>query len=312
MFKVLMLAIVAFGVSCTGAAAQLQGMDQGPTPSGLSLELSTAHVTFMLGEPVVLGVKVINTGKEPRQVPKNLKPEFGMIQYEISRNGGAFERFTPWALKEQVDAYAMLAPDASLEDDADIFFDGRKWVFNQPGDYQVRARGRNLQSRALSFKVTAPGSTAEKAAADLLLANPEAGLFLVLRGGDHLEKGKSTLEQVAKSVPGTAIAAHANLSLGLNQLQSAPNFNSKTVRAPDPTAAAAFLQRVDTKLLPQEKTAQTMLGRASAFRQLGQEGAAREIEEKLPSTLAAQFPAVNLRDFQQRTVPNIKQQLQLQ
>jgi hypothetical protein len=304
MNKFLMAALLILAVAVPAAIMHAQ-------QPGLALELSVPRVNMVLGEPVVVHVKIVNGGSSSAQVPKDLKPEFGAVQYEISRDGGKFVRFTPWALKEQSDPFAVLPAGANIEDDADIFFDGRKWVFDKPGEYKVRARHRNLQSRELAFKVVAPTNGAEKAAAELLLANPEAGMFLVLRGGDHLTRGMSTLEQVANAAPGSALAAHANLSLGLNKLQAAPNFTNSTVRAADPQAASAYLQRVDTKLLSQEKTAQAMLGQASAYRQLGQERAAREIEEKLPATLTNQFPGVNLNDFQQRTMPNIKQQLQL-
>jgi hypothetical protein len=259
-------------------------------------------------------VRLVNEGTEPATVERRLSPQFGAVTYEITRRPGEPNadrfKFTPLVHKELADPVTSLAPGKNLEEDAELFFDGRQWVFREPGLYHVEAiYQRRLRSNVLLLRILPPSNEKEALAARLMIENPEAGKFLALHGGDHLTRGMAVLEQVSVDGAGTPHAAHANLVLGLSKLQPFADLSNNRIRPSQPQTALAFLGKVDVGALGVDGATTALLGQAQALRLLNNEGQARELEQKLPDVLKKQFPRLDLPQFQQLRVPDLKKEL---
>jgi hypothetical protein len=273
----------------------------------LQLVLSPPASDIILGEPVSVRVTLRNSGQEPVKVAAYLKPEFVSVAYRIGRDQDPLEPFSPWAIKEPAKLNVMLFPGRTVEADADLFFDGKRWIFTTAGTYRVQANylGK-LESNILSLTVRAPRNDQEATAANALLSSTEAGRFLLLRGSDHLRSGMEVLLGVSRDQPNTPHASHARLALGVSQLRPFRDFATGGLRPANPQAALELLERVDVSRLGVERTTETVLGRAKALRLLNNEAGARAVESTLPEFLQRRFPGTDVEAIYRELVPALK------
>ena len=262
-----------------------------PAYAELRLTISPTISSPIVGEPVAVLISLRNAGEGPETVAKRLSPEFGATEFFITNpGGGERRRFNPFALKELVDATQSLAPGATVDDSAELFHDGKDWVFKEPGTYRIEAiYNGSVAAPPISLTVAAPRTDAERAAANQLIADNEAGLFLLVKGGENLERGRTTLQTVADRYPNAAQATHANLALGVHLSRAAPNFRTQQIRPADLPAASARLLRVNyNRLTPNE----LLQGRMATFRMsvaLGQTPAIRTLGQRFNVT---RFPSI--------------------
>jgi hypothetical protein len=299
MFRIALPLALTLALGATGAHAAAQ----------LELSLAAPKASFILGEPVAVLARLANTGDEPAQAPRHLRPEYGAVTYNIA--GPVTRSYAPWALKEPAEPYGPLAPGEVLEQSVDLFFAADGWVFLEPGTYEITATMAGVAPSApLSISVTEPQGEAESNAAAQLLASDEAGRFLLLRGGDHLKDGIAVLEDIAQDQADSSLAAYANLALGLNQLAPARDFAAGTVRPADPQAAADRLDLVQDQPLSLAATVEAKLGLAAALDAMGQASQATEIEQQLPQVVIERFPEADAEVLRDVTIPTMRQQFQ--
>ncbi len=275
----------------------------------LALSLSSASHSYLLGEPVSISATLTNVGSNSAQVFRDLAPEFEAVKYFIRRPDGQESLFTPWAIKEPGDPFVALAPGKSITDTAALFFDGSHWIFTEPGDYEIRGvYFGTTKSEPLKIAIAAPSGAKELEASRELLASPEAGLFLLLGGGDHLADGLKVLQRISENARGTPYATHADLALGLNFMRPFANFKTQTVRPAEPLQATKHLERVDVGRLSLATAATAKLALAQAYRAQNELDKATRIERDLPAQLEQQFPqlAPNIRE---QVLPRIQQNL---
>lgn len=297
------LTIMVIGAS---VAADAQELAPARAQEGINLTLTAQNAEFILGEPVTLHVSLQNKSNQPVQVARNLKPEYGDVLYLIGRSPTDLRAFSPWALKEVDQPLISLSAGESLEQDADLFFDGRRWTFDATGRYFVQAVYLDrLRSNVLGITIAPPRNTEEKFAAETMLDSSEAGRFILLKGGDHLKNGMVALERVVQAAPGTPHAQHARLVLGLNQLQPFIDYGSNQVRQANPQLAIRFLEGIDFRPLGAERSAEAVLGRAKAHRIL-----MHEAEANAQDLIRQKLPAVDPKTIQERVIPGIVQGLQ--
>lgn len=276
-------------------------LSTGSAQAELALKLDSITSNYLLGEPISVGVTLTNTGGEPVQVFKDLGPEYGAVSYAIRRPDGREDVFSAWAIKEPAELFAQLPPGQSLTDTAPLFFDGANWTFSEPGEYVLRATySGTVRAAPLTIKVTAPEEPAARDAAQALLASPEAGMFLLLSGGDHLANGVKVLERIADKAQGTPYAAHADLALGLSRVRPFADYANNRLRPADPAAAAKYLERVDVGRLNPTGVATARLALAQAYRAMNEPERAKAIESELPAQLERRFPQI---------APSIREQL---
>lgn len=263
----------------------------GAARAELRLELRPLVAEPVLGEPVSVQAVLRNLGPGPERVPRELAPEFGFVRYRVTGPDGTVRDFDAWALKELADPLATLPPGGAVTATVELFFDGRRWIFDRPGAYRVDATYLDRVAAApVTVTVSPPRSRIEQRAAELLLAAPEAGLFVLLRGGDHLTEGVRVLTEVADTAPGTPQGSYANLALGLSRAWPHADFVANRLRPADPAAAAARLAQVDTGRLGPGPTAEARLALAGALRALGRPEEALAVERELGPTLEQRFP----------------------
>jgi hypothetical protein len=194
----------------------------------LRLELDPPKTRYLVGEPVTLTVGLENTGSAPQEILDLLDPTFGFLNVEIQRPGSAvFEPFRP-----AVRAYTRggtprtLASGESVHAEVKLFFGAEGWTFEQAGEYVVRAdypadalvSNRRLKSPEVTLTIEEPASEMAQRASDLMRGT-EQGLFLLFNGGDHLRKGRESLEKVAQEAGTTPFAPAAQLALGRSALE---------------------------------------------------------------------------------------------
>jgi hypothetical protein len=273
----------------------------------LKLALSPRADGYVLGEPVAVHVTLTNAGEAPAPAPQHLGPEYGDVRYTIGRDGAEAKVFSPLMVKEGADAGKTLPPKASLEDDADLFFGADGWTFREAGTYTVTAAyGDDVVSPAVRVVVHAPSNADERTAAERLLSTPEAGRFLLLRGGDHLRAGVRVLEEIARDQPSTPQAAYANLTLGLNNLRPARDFTTGKARPANPTKALELLQSARDDRFGLERIVEKQLGLSSAYRQVGRDADADATEAGLPAVIERRFPQTDLERFRTIELPAIR------
>lgn len=281
-----------------------------PASAELALELAPTAPSHQLGEPISVAVTLTNTGTTPEQVLQHLAPEYDAVRYTIRRPDGAEMPFSPWAIKEPADPLTTLAPGEAIGATAKLFFDGHRWIFTEPGRYVVMARyAESVEAPPLTIEVAQPASDTAGDAAAQLMASPEAGLFLLLGGGDPEGEGAQVLTRVADTAEGTVQATHANLALGLARMQPFADFAREEMRPADPAAAAQRLEQVDVGQLDFIATAEARLGLANTYRALNAPDRARDVEESLQGELQRRFPQIGpeLRD---QLLPEIERGIQ--
>ena len=183
----------------------------------LELTMAPAQSGFVLGEPVAVVIRLSNTGDQPVTVARHLRPEYANVRFVVAKDNGIGRVYAPWGIKEPKEPFAVLAPGESLVEVADLFYDARGWVFTEAGAWTIDAvYAGTVPAKRLQLTIVSPRNNAERAAAETLLASPDAGRFLLLRGGDHLPIGMSVLDQITREEPTTPHAVAANLALGIN------------------------------------------------------------------------------------------------
>lgn len=264
-----------------------------PALAELRLTIAPTNASPVVGEPVAVLVSLRNAGDGPETVAKRLAPEYGATEFYITNpGGGERRRFSPFALKELIDATQTLAPGASVEDSAELFHDGKEWVFKEPGTYRIEATYYgSVAAEPISLTIAPARTDAERAAGAQLIADNEAGLFLLVKGGENLEHGRQTVQSVADRFPDTAQATHANLVLGAHLSRAAPDFRTLRLRPPDFSAAAARLLRVNYNRLTPNELLQARMATFRMSARLGNTPTVRTLDQRI-DTNESRFPAI--------------------
>lgn len=199
----------------------------------LVLKLETDKLEYALGEPVVLYVSLQNSENLSVELPKFLDPKYDEVQYEI--NG---KRFVPWILIDDLEPTKTFAPSEILREEVKLFFNGKRWLFSEPGTYTIVAKLHDQTSNTLTITIPSSisgGSTssvihvvgasisssdAVGQAAQLLFGSDDAGFFLLFEGegAQFLTAGVQILQKIVTDYPNTPQATFAREALGNSQL----------------------------------------------------------------------------------------------
>ncbi len=199
----------------------------------LVLKLETDKHEYALGEPVVLYVSLQNSENLSVELPKFLDPKYYEVQYEI--NG---KRFIPWILIDDLEPTKTFASNEILREEVKLFFNGKHWIFSEPGTYTIVAKLRDQTSNTLTITIPSAmsgGSTTSVLhgegasvsssdpvgqAAQLLFSSDDAGFFLLFEGegAQFLTEGVQVLQTIVTDYPNTPQATFAREALGNSQL----------------------------------------------------------------------------------------------
>ena len=218
--------------------------------SGLTLALE-AKASFMLGEPVVIEIKLRATDNRGKRVHRQLNPNFGFVEIAIQRPGGEVVVYDPPLEHCVAPEMVTLSPEApSAYASAYIgYAKGRGQIFDAPGRYRLRALyhaldGSRVVSPTIDLRVRAPLSQADEDAADLMLGDAQ-GMLLFVLGSDseELAGGTRAFEQLLERHPQHPLAVYARMAAGFNAMRA---FKLATptgvrVRKADPEGAVEML-----------------------------------------------------------------------
>lgn len=242
----------AFG---TGAALEDPEIFRAPLQdhSGLRLEVR-GRDSFLLGEPVVVELKLESTDARGRQVSTNLHPNFGLVQVGIQRPDGSVVAWRPMMEHCISPTIETLTPDRpAAYESAYIGYGRAGHYFQAPGVYHIRAAyqapdGSRVVSNLFSMRVRSPIKAADDDVAELFMGE-EQGRLLYLLGSDSpfLRAGREAFQTVADKFEKHPLAVYAHLVEGVNASREFKRLSpsgSITARAPDYETAEKELTAV--------------------------------------------------------------------
>ncbi len=254
---------------------------------GIKIELSAEKTTFLLGEPVVVLVKVTNTANSPLMIPVGLEAECDMLHYEITNPDGKTTPYSPMYVVD-TDKRIILNKNESAYGAARLFYGGNGYTFTKPGTYKVQARFKDVQSNALAVKISAPQNDAEREQAALILDNAEVGLFLMLEGGDELMEAHKALATLEEKYPQSLLTAYVKFAQGKNLSVPARNFVSKKPRDANLTKAIEILQSVKDAPLQMYYRVKAATTLSTCYQKTGRKEDARKTLEGMQKLLTNQ------------------------
>lgn len=168
-----------------------------------------AHFEFL--EPVVLELKLTNTGERP-EVLHNRILESDNLTVILKKQGRRARQWAPYARYCLELEPIVLAPKDSLYQRLPVFAGLNGWDISEPGNYmvQVAADTGDLMSisEPLMLRVEVPAGRDEEVIAQDILTE-EVGRTLAMGGSQFLDDANSTLEEVRQRLPDSRIARHA-------------------------------------------------------------------------------------------------------
>ena len=221
--------------------------------SGLALEMS-AKPTFVIGEPVVVDLKLKVRDLDGVEVSGYLHPNFGITQIAIKKPGGEVVTYEP--LAEHLCGPRIVLLDEnnpSISTSAYIGYGRGGNYFNSPGTYILRAAyatpgGGIITSADVKIRVKSPISAAEDEIADLYLGDEQGRLFYLLGSdGDHLQRGNDAFNTVLDKHGDNPLSVYAALVQGVNatrDFKKVHGDNSVSVRKKDPKEASSLITKV--------------------------------------------------------------------
>jgi hypothetical protein len=257
----------------TGPAASRKGLareiarlrEVQADPVRLSLEANQA--SYVVSDPVVLGVGIHNTGSEDRYVLPLLDPRYQFLNVEIRKPGDTeFRAFRSPVLGDARGVKAVrLKPGDVLHEDIKIFFGTDGWTFKEPGTYEVRAdypaggspteafdQRERVQSPVMTLQIKSATTSTDSRTVPQVL-NYTRGLYLYLEGASHLKGAHATYEKIVREEPNSTVAPAARLALAQAELNPALEPGSRVAPAPDAAdveKARVYLQGLPTETLP--------------------------------------------------------------
>ena len=220
-----------------------------PLTNEIEFKLQIGKKEYLLGEPVVAYMDVINSGSESVEVIKQLEPEFGIVKFFIKKQNEEKIVFRPYIVVDSLPEKVTLNSGDRISGSGKIFYGGKGWTFNSPGDYQIKATYSGLvenpdkviESNTAEVRIRAPSSEEEKDEVNLIMGDEQA-LFLLFEGGDHLSKGINNLKQLSTKYPQSDLAGYADIVLGTNYSKDFKDFQKGQVRKSDKEKSLKYLK----------------------------------------------------------------------
>lgn len=222
--------------------------------SGFALELR-AKPAFMFGEPVVVELKLATTDTRGRSTHGYLHPQDDFTTIAIRQPSGRCVIYRP-LMRHCVDVGrdVRVAPDTGIYDSAYIGFGADGFLFDGPGEYQLRAQhiledGSRIVSPVIRLRMRTPLTAEDEAAGELLLGR-EQGQLLALLGSDAvaLQSGNDAVGELLDRHGDHPLAVYGRLLQGVNANRAFKDLTPQkelVVRDARPAEAVALLSEVE-------------------------------------------------------------------
>ena len=265
--------------------------------SGLTLEISTHQPNFALGEPFVLQIALKTTDSRGHRAHTWLHPNYGLVKVVIDKPNGEVVAYEPLIDHLVGERSRDFLPGDVEADSAYIGYGKDGFIFDQPGNYRIRAAyaaldGSEILSDIITARVRYPVTAAEEELADLFMGEDQ-GTLLYLLGSDseYLKKGNDAFDVVLEKFPKSDMATYARLAKGINVARtfktiSDDNADRMTIRQAKPDESAALLSAVaDSGVLDPVSNQMTLSSLAEVQTEAGDEKGAKKTLDTLAISL---------------------------
>ena len=210
--------------------------------SSLYLELETKK-SYMYGEPVLLETKLKTTSIRNVKVVSNLHADYGFVTIGIRKPGGEIAIYEPIAERCAVPTHTVLNGETpAVYDSSYIGFDKNGFVFDQIGNYQIKAvyhheDGSQIVSNTVTLRVKSPVTAKDDEIAEIMLQE-DVGYLLSFKGSDagYLKSGNDALQALMDKYKDHIMATYAQFICGVNAQRSFKSITQDkkvVVREPD-------------------------------------------------------------------------------
>ena len=268
--------------------------------SGLEFTISSAHASYMLGEPVVANLRLRSFDRRGRMVHGNLHPRTAGVTLAISRPDGRAVRFEPLVDYLVAAETRVLAEGEQITDSAYIGFGKDGLLFDRPGVYKLRAiyhapDGSRVMSNVETLRVRNPATGGDSEVADLLIGEEQGTLF-ALRGSDapSLTAGNQAFETVLSKHGKHPLADYVRMVTGVNQARTFKTIDGSArgglhVRKADLSRAQELLSAAtaDTSRIDRLSKAQSLERLAAAYAAADNAGGANSASQAARTLRAA-------------------------
>jgi hypothetical protein len=223
--------------------------------TGLQLEIEPVKKSFIMGEPVVVEVKLRCMDMNGRVVNANIHPRYDQVRVGIMKPNGKIVAYEPVAhncvLPKEVQ---LTKEDNTAYASAYIGYGKEGFYFDQPGFYRIKAayrtfEGSIIQSEEISIRVKSPVTATEDEIADKYFTT-DAGMLFYLLGSDAetLKEGMEDFKLVSEKYKNNPLSIYAEMVIGVNEAMKFkvvdPEINKVVVRKRNLTAAKSKLGKV--------------------------------------------------------------------
>lgn len=222
--------------------------------SNLGLTIQPSSQVFRFTEPVTVDVSVENLSSHNIQI-NNLSPAYMDLCFFIRKPNGSIEEYKTPIYKCTDQSETLLAQNKKTHFTS-LAVNRDRFTFDTPGRYEIIATlpDRSNQTLAIAPPVSViiekPNRNDEKIAE--LIFNRDAGLFLYMGGGNHLQSAKKAFLNVVEQFRDHPTAAHANLILGLNELAGQKRITQPPDLSNLETATTYFNAGLQSNKLPKK------------------------------------------------------------
>ncbi len=191
---------------------------------GLALELRVrpARTEFEFLEPILLELKLCNTGDREQQVPLEPLADTDALTVIVQRDGRPARQWLPFARTCSVDATRALGPGEAVYRSLQVSTGRNGWDLADPGRYTVqvglRICGTDIVSNPLPLTVAPPGAKREEVLAQDYFSD-DVGRVLALGGSRHFERANDVLRAVAERCAKRRVSVHAAVATAMPRTQ---------------------------------------------------------------------------------------------
>jgi hypothetical protein len=257
----------------------------------IDLKLFADKSEYVLGEPVIGYIQIINSGSEPVSIIDQINPKYGYLNFYIKRENEEEILFVPYTVADSLLHTSILEPGESIMADTKIFYGGNGWTFESAGTYQIRSLYKatienivdNIASNVITINVIPPKNEQEKEQVSLIMGK-EQGKFLLFEGGDHLTDGISSLQKLVNKYPQSRLADYANFALGRNLAIDFKDFQKGKIRRADADKSMVHLNKTKNKEIGSYFKKETFFTLTDLFRKSNNIDAAKKTLDEFIET----------------------------
>jgi hypothetical protein len=222
----------------------------------IDLKLSMDKSEYLLGEPVVAYIQIVNSGSGPVSIVDQLHPKNDYINFYVKKENNDEILFVPFVIADSSLHTLILEPGKSITENIKIFYGGNGWTFASPAKYQIRSvykgiienLSEKIDSNVIEINVLPPKNEQEKEQVNLIMGK-EQGKFLLFESGDHLTNGISSLQKLVDKYPQSRFSDYANFALGRNLAIDFKDFQKGRIRKAEIDKSMAHLSKSNYKEL---------------------------------------------------------------